>query len=299
MIWRSRSTPACEHRRVPHRRRYPPGTAAHAAGSAPSFTPCATAGSAYAGGRVARRRSRARPSRLSPRLKRRRARCWQIAPRRAPMTPGCCWRKSLSGQRQYAQAAIAFDDAYNSSRKGSHAQEALVGLASSLSAINEKKAACDTLARLRTDFPSASPRSWPARQRWRRRLAAASPPVLGTAAGPPSGPPTPSHRAADFAGAEAMAANAVAAPISGATASANLSVATLPAAFTSAMDRIGPFEPRPALAVAVSGGRRQHGARDPRPGLGAAARRLDARPGRRSRIAPRLGAARLESPSTA
>jgi TolA-binding protein len=65
--------------------------------------------------------------------------------------------QALSGERQYAQAAIAFDDAYNSSRKGAHAQDALLGLAESLSAINEKKAACDTLTRLRTDFPQARP----------------------------------------------------------------------------------------------------------------------------------------------
>ncbi len=65
--------------------------------------------------------------------------------------------KALYGQRQYAQAAIAFDDAYNSSRKGSHAQDALLGLAGSLSAINEKKAACDTLSRLRSDFPQQRP----------------------------------------------------------------------------------------------------------------------------------------------
>ena len=65
--------------------------------------------------------------------------------------------RSLSGERQYAQAAIAFDDAYNSSRKGTHAQDALLGLATSLSAINEKKAACDTLTRLRTDFPQPRP----------------------------------------------------------------------------------------------------------------------------------------------
>jgi TolA-binding protein len=64
---------------------------------------------------------------------------------------------SLYGERQYAQAAIAFDDAYNSSRKGTHAQDALVGLADSLSAINEKKAACDTLTRLRTEFPEPRP----------------------------------------------------------------------------------------------------------------------------------------------
>ena len=61
--------------------------------------------------------------------------------------------QALEGERQHAQAAIAFDDAYNSSRKGTHAQDALLGLASSLTAINEKKAACDTLTRLRADFP--------------------------------------------------------------------------------------------------------------------------------------------------
>jgi TolA-binding protein len=65
--------------------------------------------------------------------------------------------QSLSGQKQYAQAAIAYDDAYNRSRKGPRAQDALLGLASSLSAINEKKASCDTLNRLRTDFPQLRP----------------------------------------------------------------------------------------------------------------------------------------------
>lgn len=65
--------------------------------------------------------------------------------------------QALSGAKQYAQAAIAFDDAYTSSRKGTHAQDALLGLASSLSAINEKKAACDTLTRLRADFPQLRP----------------------------------------------------------------------------------------------------------------------------------------------
>jgi TolA-binding protein len=61
--------------------------------------------------------------------------------------------QALSGQRQYPQAAIAYDDAYNRSRKGAYAQDALLGLANSLAAINEKKAACDTLGRLRTEFP--------------------------------------------------------------------------------------------------------------------------------------------------
>jgi TolA-binding protein len=65
--------------------------------------------------------------------------------------------QALSGERQFSQAAIAYDDAYNRSRKGMHAQDALLGLAISLTAINEKKAACDTLGKLRTEFPSLRP----------------------------------------------------------------------------------------------------------------------------------------------
>jgi TolA-binding protein len=65
--------------------------------------------------------------------------------------------QSLTGERQYAQAAIAYDDAYNRSRKGSHAQDALLGLARSLSEINEKKAACDTISRLKSEFPQPRP----------------------------------------------------------------------------------------------------------------------------------------------
>lgn len=61
--------------------------------------------------------------------------------------------QALEGARQYPQAAVAYDDAYNLSRKGSHAQDALLGLATSLVAIKENKAACDTLNRLRSDFP--------------------------------------------------------------------------------------------------------------------------------------------------
>ena len=61
--------------------------------------------------------------------------------------------QSLAGQRQFPQAAIAYDDTYNRSRKGGYAQDALLGLANSLTAINEKKAGCDTLGRLATEFP--------------------------------------------------------------------------------------------------------------------------------------------------
>lgn len=65
--------------------------------------------------------------------------------------------QALMGQRQYSQAAIAYDDTYNRSRRGSHAQDALIGLANSLIAINEKKAACDTLGKLRAEYPTPRP----------------------------------------------------------------------------------------------------------------------------------------------
>ena len=65
--------------------------------------------------------------------------------------------QSLMGQRQYSQAAIAYDDTYNRSRRGGHAEDALLGLANSLIAINEKKAACDTLGKLRAEFPAPRP----------------------------------------------------------------------------------------------------------------------------------------------
>jgi TolA-binding protein len=61
--------------------------------------------------------------------------------------------QALAGEKQFAQAAIAFDDTYNRSHKGRHAEDALLGLAGALTAINERKAACDTLGRLRAEFP--------------------------------------------------------------------------------------------------------------------------------------------------
>jgi TolA-binding protein len=65
--------------------------------------------------------------------------------------------QALIGQRQFSQAAIAYDDTYNRSRRGGHAEDALLGLANSLVAINEKKAACDTLGKLRAEFPAPRP----------------------------------------------------------------------------------------------------------------------------------------------
>ncbi len=65
--------------------------------------------------------------------------------------------QALACERQYPQAAVAYDDVYNRARTGFHAQDARLGLASALTAINEKKAACDVLARMRTEFPQPRP----------------------------------------------------------------------------------------------------------------------------------------------
>lgn len=61
--------------------------------------------------------------------------------------------QSLQGQKRYQEAALAFDDTYNMNHKGSKAPSALLGLATTLSAINQKAAACDTLQTLHTQFP--------------------------------------------------------------------------------------------------------------------------------------------------
>jgi TolA-binding protein len=64
--------------------------------------------------------------------------------------------QALTGEHQYSQAAIAYDDAYNRNRKGIHAAPALVGLANSLASINEKRAACETLVKLHAEFPRSA-----------------------------------------------------------------------------------------------------------------------------------------------
>jgi TolA-binding protein len=65
--------------------------------------------------------------------------------------------EALTGKRDYSQAAIAYDDAYRRAPTGMHSQDSLLGLADSLTSINEKRAACDTLNQLRTQFPTPRP----------------------------------------------------------------------------------------------------------------------------------------------
>jgi TolA-binding protein len=61
--------------------------------------------------------------------------------------------QSLAGRKDYQGAAVAYDDAYNRSPTGVHAPDSLLGLANSLIAINEPKAACAALDKLKVEFP--------------------------------------------------------------------------------------------------------------------------------------------------
>ena len=61
--------------------------------------------------------------------------------------------QALFGQRKYSESAIAYDDTYKRNRKGAHAQDALLGLANSLTGLGEKKAACATIDKLHVEFP--------------------------------------------------------------------------------------------------------------------------------------------------
>lgn len=61
--------------------------------------------------------------------------------------------QALAGQRDFNNAALAYNDTYTRNKQGARAQDSLVGLAASLSAINQKPAACGALDALRGQFP--------------------------------------------------------------------------------------------------------------------------------------------------
>jgi len=65
--------------------------------------------------------------------------------------------QSLLGQKNYAQAAVAYDDTYNRSKQGSRAADSLLGLAVSLNALDQKRSACAALDNLQAQFPSPRP----------------------------------------------------------------------------------------------------------------------------------------------
>ena len=63
--------------------------------------------------------------------------------------------QSLYGRRDYAGAAVAFDDSYSAARTGTRAPDALLGLANALTGLNDTKSACQALDRLRAEFPQS------------------------------------------------------------------------------------------------------------------------------------------------
>jgi TolA-binding protein len=65
--------------------------------------------------------------------------------------------RALYGKRDFSGAAVAYYDTYSHSRTGVHAPDALLGLAASLTATQEKKAACETLDKLTAEFPNLRP----------------------------------------------------------------------------------------------------------------------------------------------
>lgn len=65
--------------------------------------------------------------------------------------------QSLAGRREWARAAVAYDDTYSRAKTGARAPDALIGLAVSLTNLNEKISACQTLDKLRVQFPNPRP----------------------------------------------------------------------------------------------------------------------------------------------
>lgn len=61
--------------------------------------------------------------------------------------------QSEAGQRNYTAAAPDFYDAYSRSKTGGRAQDALLGVANSLTAMNDTRSACAALDKLRAEFP--------------------------------------------------------------------------------------------------------------------------------------------------
>ncbi|MCE0742682.1 hypothetical protein LWC05_02055 [Acetobacter sicerae] len=66
--------------------------------------------------------------------------------------------QSLAGQKQYRDSTVAYYDAYKLSPKGAKAPYALLGVSSALLSLGNKKAACQALAKLKSEFPSPSER---------------------------------------------------------------------------------------------------------------------------------------------
>ncbi|QDH17292.1 tetratricopeptide repeat protein [Swingsia samuiensis] len=79
--------------------------------------------------------------------------------------------QSLAGQKQYRQSAVAYYDAYGKSPRSPKAQDSLLGVAASLIALGDKSSACQALDKLKSEFPSPTPRVKAASKTFRERAA--------------------------------------------------------------------------------------------------------------------------------
>ncbi|GCE80224.1 MULTISPECIES: tol-pal system YbgF family protein [Komagataeibacter] len=77
--------------------------------------------------------------------------------------------QSLAGQKQYRQSALAYYDAYNRAPHGQRAPSALLGVAATLVALNDKASACQALDKLSSEFPEPAARIKSAEQVYRKR----------------------------------------------------------------------------------------------------------------------------------
>lgn len=60
--------------------------------------------------------------------------------------------RALQGRREWAQAALAYDESYRRFPRGGFAQESLLGLGQSMNGLGDKSAACAAYGRLSSEF---------------------------------------------------------------------------------------------------------------------------------------------------
>jgi TolA-binding protein len=63
---------------------------------------------------------------------------------------------ALSGRRDFAGAAVAYDDAFRANRQSGRAPEAMLGIANALVGLGNAGDACAQLNQLRSQFPNLS-----------------------------------------------------------------------------------------------------------------------------------------------
>ncbi len=85
------------------------------------------------------------------------ARAALAAHTRTPAAARLLLARALSGQHDYQQAALAYDDLYNKDPKGAYGQDGLLGLAHSLAGLKDSQAACATLDKLHLTYPTVRP----------------------------------------------------------------------------------------------------------------------------------------------